>query len=255
MWIYYVILGIIQGVTEYFPISSSGHLILLQRSFGLLDKSAIFTDITLHLATLCTTVIFFYRDILRFIYEKDKIVFIGVTTLITTIMGLAFKDVVEKLFSNILIVIAGFSITGITILLTKNLHQKKCTESKMNISDALIFGCAQGLALLPGVSRSGMTVSALIFIGYTREFSFKLSFIASIPIILFVFVYKLKDAYPLVINAEIFNLSIGFVTTIFVGLFTLKLLYSIIKKARFYIFGYYCLFVAVFLVFYHFLVR
>ncbi|OGX19457.1 MAG: hypothetical protein A3K54_04965, partial [Omnitrophica WOR_2 bacterium RBG_13_44_8] len=174
----YIILGIIQGVTEFLPVSSSGHLVIAEKLLGI-NEHLVAVSVILHLGTSLALVIFFFRDILNLLRNLRLLSYIIIVTLITGIIGLSGKDFFERLFASPKLVAAALIITGIILLLTKKFMQAK--RNTLNLKDALVLGLTQGFAIIPGISRSGMTISTLLFRGLDREVSFRFAFLASIP--------------------------------------------------------------------------
>lgn len=236
----YIILGIIQGLTEFFPVSSSGHLIITQRLFGM-TEDAVVISVVLHLGTTLALFIFFFKDILNLLRNLKVLSYIMVVTLITGIIGLSGKDFFEGLFNSPRLVAFTLIITGTMLIVTKKFMEAK--RNSLNIKDALILGITQGISIVPGISRSGTTISTLLFRGIDRETSFRFSFLAAIPAVLGAAILEAKDIASCDIAA--INLVIGFIFSFLSGILALKLLKIVLGKARLHYFGYYCIIVAV----------
>jgi len=236
----YILLGVIQGLTEFLPVSSSGHLVIAQGLFGLAGEE-IAVSIVLHLGTLCAVIIFFFKDILRALRDIRLMAFILVVTLITGAIGLLGRDFFEGLFSSPRLVILALFITGVILLMTRKAIPGERKEARLK--DAVILGFAQALAIIPGISRSGVTISTLLFRGISREFCFTLSFLVSIPLVLGASLLELKKV-GFALQANPVNIIMGFLTSVISGLFALSLLKLVIKRAKFYCFGYYCILAA-----------
>jgi len=195
----YIFLGIVQGFTEFFPVSSSGHLVIVQNILGV-NENVIFLDLVLHLGTLCSVLVFFKTDIFILITnfltaifdilfrgrvqhvfrydDKFRLVFyIGVATFVTAYIGITFKDFFQGQYESINTVIAGLFFTGCLLLLTKRYNFGQRYLRHILVKDSIIAGIVQGLAILPGVSRSGITISTLLFRNINRESAFKFSFL------------------------------------------------------------------------------
>ena len=237
----YTILGIIQGITEFLPVSSSGHLVIIQKFIGITEE-AIVISVVLHLGTSLALIIFFFKDILNLLRNMRLLSYIIIVTLVTGIIGISGKGFFEKLFNSPRAVAIALIFTGIILVLTKKFMEKK--RSTLNIKDALILGLTQGLAIVPGISRSGITISTLLFRGLDREISFRFSFLASIPAVLGAAILEAKDI-SLTCNIAPRNLILGFIFSLLTGLLSLKIFKIILGKAKLYYFGYYCIIIAV----------
>lgn len=237
----YIILGIIQGIAEFLPVSSSGHLVIMQNLIGVTEE-ALAVSVVLHLGTSLALVIFFFRDILNLLRNFRVLSYIIIVTLITGIIGMSGKGFFERLFDSPRLVSIALIVTGIILILTRKFMQAK--RRALNIKDAFILGLTQGVAIIPGISRSGITISTLLFRGLDRETSFRFSFLASIPAIFGAAILEAKDIH-LAGNMQAGNLMIGFIVSLLTGLLSLKILKAILGKAKLYYFGYYCIIIAV----------
>ena len=256
--IHAVILGIVQGLTEFLPVSSSGHLVIFQHLFGL-KESELFFDVSVHMGTLAAVTIFFWKEIrsiiislLRFSESliKREIPFsrihddadlklalmIIIGSVPTAIIGLLLKKASDQIFSSVSIAGAMMIITGLVLWVTHRF--KKEGSKKFSIKEALLIGIVQGLAVMPGISRSGSTIAAGIFLGLNREMAARYSFLLSIPAILGAEILVLKDLSGL--NIPISSTITGTVSAFIVGYFSLKLLLYIVKKGQLHIFAPYC---------------
>lgn len=236
----YIILGIIQGLTEFLPVSSSGHLVIMQKLFGITEQ-AVVVSVVLHLGTSLALVIYFFKDILNLSRNIKLLSYIIVVTLVTGIIGISGKDFFEGLFSAPRLVAIALIFTGIILILTKKIMQAK--RSALNIKDALILGLTQGFAIIPGISRSGITISTLLFRGLDREMSFRFSFLAAIPAIFGAAILEAKNINLACNNCG--NLIIGFIFSLLTGILSLKILKIVLGKAKLHYFGYYCIIIAV----------
>jgi len=240
------ILGLVQGIAEWLPVSSSGHLLILHHLFGL--KGGISFDIFLHLSSLLVIIIFFHKDIsgiIRALLVWDKksshfkwAVYILSATFITVIAGILLKPYLE--FISIKFLPYTFLFTSVVLFLSAGKR-----EGSIDMKRALFIGLLQGIALLPGVSRSGATISAAKISGVNDEDAFRFSFLLAIPAILGAVVYELKDFETIATSF----LITGFLTSFFMGLVSLYLLKKIVVKKRFYLFGFYTLFISLLLFF------
>lgn len=263
-----IILGIIQGLTEFLPVSSSGHLAILHEVLGFETESNIFFDVILHLGTLAA-VVYFYRnsivDIIKgalyglnsmmakkgikesFFTSADSklftLIFLG--SIPTAIIGIVFKDWFESLAENLLYV--GIALLATALLLIAFELKKKAFKKvvEMTAADSIIIGIVQGMAIIPGISRSGSTISTAKLLGIDKETAAKYSFMLSLPAISGAFILKLKDAVEEGIKYENYML-IGFIISAITGYFALRLLIWMIKKSSMYYFAVYCIIVAIF---------
>jgi undecaprenyl-diphosphatase len=234
-----VILSFVEGITEWFPVSSKGHLYIMQSFFGFQSLSF---DVFLHFAAVLAVIVMFWREIIAILNLKKRenwnyIFYIIIATVPVGIFGLLFKKEIESFFyqnSNPIYVGVFFIISGILIYSTKFFKAKK---DNLNWFDSLFIGVFQAIALFPGVSRSGATISSGIFRGLKKEKVVKFSFLLAIPAILGAGVLEAKDIVGSQISYGILILS--FIITFLVSLVTIKLLLRIIKSDRFYLFGVY----------------
>ena len=230
-----IILSIIQGITEWFPISSSGHLALMQQFFGFQNLPY---DVFLHFAGIFAVLFVFKREILKLLsFNRVSLKYISllVIALIPAgLVGFLLSDWIENLFSNMTYLGIFFIVSGLVVYSTKFSIERK---SDINNKDAWFIGLLQALAILPGISRSGITISAGLFKGVSKRAAIRFSFLMSIPLILGASALKAKDLIVSNINLSI--LVISFIITFFVSLITIKLLIKIIKSDKFYLFGIY----------------
>lgn len=243
-----IILGIIQGLTEFLPVSSSGHLELGKAIFGdssLPAESLMFT-VVVHAATALSTIVIFRKDILEIfkglfkLQNNDEFQFslkIIISMIPAAIIGVLFEDEIEALFSQqILLVGAMLGITGLLLFLA---DQAKNTSKKVGIFHALIIGIAQSIAILPGISRSGATISTSVLLGIDREKAARFSFLMVVPLILGKIA---KDVISggLSTQVDIAPLVLGFIAAFISGLFACKWMINLVKKSQLKFFSYYC---------------
>jgi len=238
--IYAIILGIIQGITEWLPVSSSGHLAIFQNIFDI--NVPILYNVLLHVATLLVLFVVFKDDIIKCInaliswdwkseYGKlNKFIIIG--SIPICIFGYFFRNIIESLFGNIFSISIALLITGAVLFLTKFVNQNK----KLNIKNSFLIGIAQAFALIPGISRSGITISTGILSGVDKRKVTRFSFLLSIPAIIGAFVFEIGT----ISEIEIMPSIIGFITSFFVGYVSLRFLLNLIYKNKFWIFAIYC---------------
>lgn len=237
----YIILGIIQGITEFFPVSSSGHLVIMQKLLSI-NTEKLALSIVLHLGTSVALIIFFLKDILNLLRNIRLLSLVVMVTVITGIIGISGRDFFAALFSSPRIVALALIVTGIILILTKKFMGAK--RNILGLKDALILGVTQGIAIVPGISRSGITISTLLFRGIDRETAFGFSFLASIPAVLGAALLEAKDI-GFVCKVNPMNLFVGFIFSLLTGLVALRVLKLVLGKAKLYYFGYYCISVAV----------
>ena len=240
-----ILLGFVQGVTEFLPISSSGHLILISNLLGINFKGVVF-EIILHCGTLLSLMFFFNKKIYQlsldtFIKKDIKYLTFLITGIIpVAIIGLIFKSDIEKIFDNSNLVGFFLMLTGLILLLSKWFKRKKTIN--LNYSTSIIIGFFQILALMPGISRSGMTISSAIIFGIKPKEAANFSFLMSIPIILGSMFISINDIQGLDLNYFEKNfLIISFISSFVFGLLSLKILYNLLNTKFFYYFGYYCI--------------
>ena len=245
-----IFLGVVQGLTEFFPISSSGHLVFFQSLFGFEDPQVAF-DVVLHLGTLLAVVVYLWADISEILrgtvvwvrerkegQEKARLLlWIIVATIPTGLMGVILKDWFESLFSKPKTVGIALLITGFVLWLTRYASRDEKTTKEMGLIDAVVIGFAQGVAIIPGISRSGATISTGLFRHLNRELSGKFSFLLSIPAILGATVLKLRD---LGTGLTPWAGFVGAASAFIVGFFSLKVLMKVITAGKLSNFAYYC---------------
>lgn len=251
---YNIILGIIQGLTEFLPVSSSAHLVIVQHLLGFKEPQ-IFLDVLLHLGTLSAVILYFYRDILdilKSIFHPKRegfrlFLLLIIGTIPTGVFGFFLKGYFERLFSSP--IYSGFFllITGSILFLTRFSHMpRKPDIMGFSFLDAFIIGLSQVLAIAPGVSRSGITISTGIFRGIDRKLCGKYSLLLSIPAII-----GAMSSEVLEVDINIGNLKymfFGFITSFFVGYIAIKILIKILEGVKFNIFSYYCWVVGTFII-------
>ncbi|MBM3233964.1 undecaprenyl-diphosphate phosphatase [Candidatus Pacearchaeota archaeon] len=227
-----ILLAIIQAVTEFFPISSSGHLALIS---NLISKPDLFFFTALHLSSLIAVLIFTRKEIsnlLSFKKEYRKIwLYLIIATIPAGIVGFFLENIVESSLSSFLFLGIAFIFTGVVLFLTKFTK----VYSKLNWKNSLFIGLFQAVSVFPGVSRSGMTISSSMFSGIEKEKAAKFSFLLFIPLSLGAFILELKNFY------FSFSLLISFFVCLILSLIFLNLLVLIIRKNYFWLFSLYCL--------------
>lgn len=237
-------LGLIQGLTEFLPVSSSGHLVIFQNLFGFTQPPVLF-DVIVHLATALAIVVFFWSSLLKL--NKRLIGLLLLASLPAGLLGLVLNQQIEILFNSLTLV--GFSLLITAFMLfSLNRFIAKAKRSSLRPKDALIIGLFQALAIIPGISRSGSTITAAIFRGLKPELAFQFSFLLALPAILGAQLLQLPLLAHLS-SAAILSLTIGFLTAFISGYLALKLLHQLVIKAQLKGFGYYCLFLGLFILY------
>lgn len=244
-----IILSIIQGITEWFPISSSGHLALIQDYFGFQNLPF---DVFLHLASVIAVVVVFWKDIIKLMNLKEKsnlkyIFYLIIALIPAFIAGFLFKNQIKAAFSNPLYLGIFFIASGVLVYSTKFSKEKK---DKPNFLDSLYIGIFQAFAVFPGISRSGATISSGMYRGLEKEKAVKFSFLLAIPVILGAAILEAKDFIAADINYTV--LIISFIITLAVSLFTIKILLRIVRGEKFYLFGLYNFLIGILVLILHF---
>lgn len=234
-----LILGVLQGLTEFLPVSSSGHLILLPSFLGWEVQSLAF-DTILHLGTAAALVFYFRSDILQVIKSKKFLKLIVVGSIPAAVLGLVLEGFIETSLRSSSYV-AAFLLAGSVIMWLAEKTYKKVWHTErfddpesLNLNKGMMIGVFQSLALFSGISRSGSTISGGMFMGLTRESAAKYSFILSIPIVMAAGLLKVVDSYRL-LNFDMAMLS-GFLASFLVGMFAIKYLLKFLKKNDLYVF-------------------
>jgi len=244
-------LAFVQGITEFLPISSSGHLALFQKLFQLKEQP-VFFDVLLHLGTLMAIIFFFRREIISLIkdWKKQKSLWILliVGTIPAAVFGFLLNSKIEEIFNSIKLIGIMWVAFGLLLLLFRRFDNKEVKQIKeMKWFDALVIGLFQAVALFPGISRSGSTIIGGKIRKLSQDSAFTFSFLLAIPAILGATVLKIKD------GIDIINPVMGIISVLIsgiVGFFSLKLLQRLLKSDKFYLFGYYCLFLGIITIFF-----
>lgn len=249
-----IILGIIQGLTEFLPVSSSGHLEIAKALLGdnsVPQESLTFT-VVLHFATALSTIVIFRKDILEIIQgflkfewneETQFVVKIIISMIPAVIAGLFFEEQFELLFGGqVLLVGCMLIITGLLLLFA---DRAKTTDKGVSFPNSLVIGIAQAIAILPGISRSGATIATSVLLGVDRTKAARFSFLMVVPLI---FGKIAKDLLSGDINFEsnqIGALGVGFIAAFIAGLFACKWMIAIVKKSKLTYFALYCFIVGI----------
>lgn len=237
-----MLLGIVQGLTEWLPISSSGHLVIVQDLLGL--KVPVVFDLMLHIATLLVLLVFYYKDILRmsrallrgdFRSRDGKLgLMVMLATIPIVIAGLIFRDWVESAFSSTIVVGFALLFTALLLFFSERMPGKKKITSK----DAFAIGVMQAVALIPGVSRSGSTISTALMLGIEKKEAARFSFLIFIPAVLGALVLKSGDLAFSGVDPAAY--LVGMISAFAVGYAALTWLLGLVVRKRFHLFSYYC---------------
>ncbi len=260
-----VILGLIQGFTEFLPVSSSGHLVLAQQLFGLNGDLMTF-DIFMHFGTLLAVLVVFYRSIISILlgcragmksllleklppsyiyhnsYEVRMAAALVVGTVPAGLVGITLHHQIEALFSTTIPVLAALFVTGSILLIT---FLVKKGEDHIGFWRGLLVGIAQAIAIIPGISRSGSTISAALFLKVDRQEAGECAFLLSIPALGGATVLALKEFTSAAIHIPLHTIILGIAASFISGLFSLMLLMSIVRKGKIGYFGLYCIAVVI----------
>ncbi len=229
-----VLLGIVQGFSEFLPVSSSGHLVLLQNLFGI-NEAALFFDTMLHLGTLVPVVAIYFTDLID-IFRKGvwkRLFMLIIASIPAAAAGFFFQDFFEEMYGGARLLGFGFLFTAIVLALSDRISVGKKDLNRMRLWDALGMGVMQGIAIFPGVSRSGSTISGGIFSGLNRRFAADFSFQMSIPIILGSVILQGKDALEAgFANVDWTPILIGTAVAAICGFIAIKVMIRIVQKAK-----------------------
>lgn len=261
-----ILMGILQGVAEFLPISSSGHLALFQHFFGAenYEETQMFFTVLLHLGTLLSVFVYYWRDVLDLIREfflgiRDlfshggsrkgeappparRLVLLIIVATLPLFLILPVKDRVEEAMNNATFVSIALLATGFILFFSDRMARGRKTAKTATLLDAVLVGFAQALGTLPGISRSGSTISAGMLRGFDRTFAVRFSFLMSMPAVLGANILTLKD----VIETGAFHMEllpvylVGTVVAAVVGYFAIRLVNLLANKGKFGAFAWYC---------------
>jgi undecaprenyl-diphosphatase len=260
-----IVLGIVQGLTEFLPVSSSGHLVIAQSFIKGFHQEGVLFDVMVHLGTLLAVLFFLRYEIYTLAQSllprkwhpnpdtvDEGLISVGrrlvwliiIGTIITGGIGILFKDYIHTVFESAEIAAIMLIITGCLLYFTDKVKKVERTEGDMNITDAIVIGLAQAVALMPGISRSGTTIAFGIFRKINGETAARFSFLLSIPAIVGATVLELGYVQSIP-PGEMIVYTAGMASAAVTGFFALKLLFFMIKKRELRIFAYYCWIIAI----------
>lgn len=257
-WFEALILGIIQGISEFLPISSSAHLVIAEKLLGIhIGTSPLAFEVFLHLASLLAVICFFWRDILAIVrdflsylfFRKEKYqtnfrfaLLILLATLITLIVGKSIEGVFEERITNATTIGAALIVTGIFLILIEHgVTPGKRSLKEMTWKDGIIVGLGQALAVIPGISRAGSTLITALWSGLNKETAVRYSFLLSIPVIVGITILKLPDIYGAFSHDLVIPLILAFVASFIFALIGIKWLIHMLNQTKLSYFAVYCI--------------
>ena len=258
-----ILLGAVQGIAEFLPISSSGHLVLVQHFFGGngLGEEQLLFNVLLHFGTLLAVCVYYWNDVWSMVREfflgvgdmvagkgkeapppSRRMVLLIIVATLPLFAVLPVKDGVETAMSSVTFVSVALLLTGVLLFFSDRLARGKKAEGTATVVDALVVGAAQAIGTLPGISRSGITISAGMLRGYDRSFAVRFSFLMSLPAVFGATLLELKDAVEAGgIDSRLLPVClVGMVTAGVVGYGSIHLVNLLAKKGKFGAFAYYC---------------
>ena len=247
-----IILGIIQGLTEFLPVSSSGHLEIVKALLGdnSVPKESLLLTVVLHFATALSTIVIFRKDIIEVgsgLFSKNNqsfkfSFFIAISMIPAALIGFFFEENIEFLFGGQLKLVAYMlMITGVLLLFA---DKKIENEKNVGMLDSILIGIAQAIAILPGISRSGATISCAILLGINKEKAARFSFLMVIPLIFGKMGKDILSGNIVYDSAIFFPLIFGFISAFITGVFACKLMIRLVKNSNLKYFSYYCFVIA-----------
>ena len=262
-YLYTAFLGLVQGIAEFLPISSSGHLSLLQNFFGLksAEETNLFLDVLLHLGTLISVFIYYRHDLMDMIREfirgcgalvhpiegeihppaARRMVLLIIVGTLPLFIVLPIKGYIDNLYGNNWFIACALLATGFLLFFSDRIAHGKKTERSATLLDVVLIGCSQALATVPGLSRSGTTISAALLFGCRREFAVRFSFLLSIPAVIGANILTLVDAIQVGIDWKLMPAYLlGVVVSAVAGYFAIRLVNMLSNRGKFGNFAYYC---------------
>ena len=267
-----VILGLVQGLAEFLPISSSGHLALLQQFFGIKEDNVLLFAVLLHVGTLISVFIIYWKDIWELIVElflTIKDIFTGkglrlderpvrklgvmiiVATIPTGLIGILFNDFFDGLYNSIVPIGAGLLVTGCLLVIAERMGTSNRGIKEMNFRNAIFVGVVQGIAICPGISRSGSTLFGSLLCNLDRTFAVKFVFLISIPSILGSAVMEAPDAIAAGMNmSDLGPIIVGMIVAAVSGLVAIKTIIKVVSNKKLNYFSYYVWLLGIFVIIY-----
>jgi len=244
-----IILGIIQGLTEFLPVSSSGHLEIAKAILGeeKVGKESLLMTVVLHFATALATIVIFRKDLAEvfkglLLFKNNKSFHfslkIALSMIPAALVGILFNNEIETLFGGGLTLVGGMLlITGLLLFFADKAQE---SEKNVGIKEAIIIGVSQAIAILPGISRSGATISASVLLGIDKEKATRFSFLMVVPLILGKMTKDIFSGEIVITNAHFLSLLIGFIFAFFTGVFACKWMIQLVRNSQLKYFAYYC---------------
>ena len=246
-------LGLIQGFTEFLPVSSSGHLAIAQHFLPNFKQPGLLFDVLLHFATMMAVIIYFRKDIIKLLScffrndassDEDRHTFrmIVLSSIPTAIIGLSGKDFFESLFENMLVIGSMLLVTAALLFVAEKVRKNGRGLPQLKSSDALLVGTVQGLAIIPGISRSGSTIACLLLRGIDGESAARFSFLLALPAVGGAMLLSMKDLQG-ISTADLPAYGVGALIAFVSGLFAIRWLMDVVRRKRLIGFAIYCLLV------------
>lgn len=245
-----IMLGLLQGVTEFLPVSSSGHLAIAQHFLPGFSQPGVLFDVLLHVATMGAVMLYFRRECTLlatapFRRDEQALLYRRLLWLLvlgsvpTAVIGLLFKDFFVGLFHNLTVVASMLMVTGTLLYVSERLRRGERKEDRLTWSDALLVGTVQGGAIIPGISRSGSTIAALLLKGVDGETAARFSFLLALPAIFGAALLSLGDMTA-VATVELPGYLAGMLAAFVAGLLSIHLLLAVVRRRRLFAFALYC---------------
>jgi undecaprenyl-diphosphatase len=253
-----ILLGAVQGLTEFLPVSSSGHLVIFQHILGVQESPLTF-DIMLHMGTLLAVFVAFWDDIIDILKKPfTRLTYLIVVGCIpAAIAGYLVAPFIEKAFESLLVVGLGLIFTGFALRFSEKWSREKIGLKDIpntSYKDALFIGLLQAVAIVPGISRSGSTIAAGLFAGMERELAARFSFLLSIPVILGAGIFELSDVSSSAWSQNLVPYTVGTLVAALFGYLAIKIVMRLVRHGRLSVFSYYCWAVALVTLVFYFMV-
>ena len=247
-----IILGIVQGLTEFLPVSSSGHLELAKVILGNddLGEASILMTVVLHFATALSTLVVFRKDVMEILIglfkdneSRQFAIKIILSMIPAAIVGIMFEDEINSLFTNNILLVCCMLLVTAALLFVAD--RAKTTDKGVSFSNALVIGLSQAVAIMPGISRSGATISTSVLLGVDREKAARFSFLMVVPLIFGKIAKDLLDGDFATSQVNFLELGSGFIAAFFTGLVACTWMIKLVKNSQLKHFAYYCVVVAI----------
>ena len=275
-----IILGIVQGLTEFLPVSSSGHLAIIQNLFHINTDGGLLFDVLLHLGTLIAIFLVFWKDIVKLVIEffgiigdffrrfsdpdlivlssayRKFVLLIIVSTIPTGILGYVGRHFVSYESTTLIIPGIGLIITSVLLFICDRIGDGRNGIKKISYLNAFEIGMAQGVATIPGISRSGATISICLMLGIKKETAVKYSFIMSIPAVIGAAILEIKDVGGMTVNVStVIAYVVGMIVSAVVGYFAIRFMIGVVRRKRYIYFSIYCMVIGLVAIIGHFVTK